>query len=74
MIAVTAAPSATAFSLLLVSLSSRDSSLPLDARSRPSPIWLMPNRNMARPPSIVRTEKISILLRTPSYSCFLYTF
>ena len=63
--AVTAAPSSTPMSVLLVSLSRMLSSLPPDARLSPSPMICMPYRNSARPQSISRIPKISIQIPFP---------
>ena len=59
--AVTPAPNNTAISLFAVSFSRIFSRRPPDAFSRPSPITSIPNRNSARPPSIVNTPKMSII-------------
>ena len=58
--AVTPAPSSTALNGFDVRLSKIRSNFPPDIFSRPPPITLIPYRNIARPPIIVRIPKIFI--------------
>ena len=59
--AVTPAPSNTALNGFEVRLSKIRSNFPPDIFSRPPPITLIPYRNIARPPIIVRIPKIFII-------------
>ena len=60
--AVTAAPSATALNGLDVNFSRMRSSFPPATLESPSPMACMPYKNSAKPPSMVSTLKISIIL------------
>ena len=59
--AVTPAPKRTAIIRFDVSFSSRYSSLPPESLVSPSPMVLMPYKNMARPPTKDNTPKMSII-------------